>query len=200
VVALPDGKMLVVGGTANRVNNLRFQQYDPADGSRLDVATSPVPRHDHSTVLVMPNGGVWVMGGNRVNLIPGSPQIQAQRDAAVPVLESYKPAYFFKGTRPEIRNLPGIIHYGKSFRLNVAGGDIASVALLRTGPITHNWAWGNQYVSLPFRSFGSGQLEVTAPPLPGLAVAGDHMLYVVTQDGAVSEGRQVRLESTDAPR
>lgn len=200
VVALPDGKMLVVGGTANRVNNLRFQQYDPADGSRLDVATSPVPRHDHSTLLVMPQGGVWVMGGNRVNLIPGAPQTQAQRDAAVPVLESYKPAYFFKGTRPEIRNSPGLLHYGKTFMLNVAGANVASVALLRTGPITHNWAWGNQYVSLPFRNIGSGQLEVTAPPLPGLAVAGDYMLYVVSQSGAVSEGRHVSLDFAGAQR
>ncbi|KVZ41826.1 hypothetical protein WL17_10230 [Burkholderia ubonensis] len=196
VVALPDGKLLVVGGADRQrgIINLRYQLYDPADGSRTDVATSPVPRYDHSTALLMPNGGVWITGGNRVNLIPGSPQTQAQRDAAVPVLEFYKPPYFFKGERPVVNNPPRDIHYGKTFKLDVSGGEVESVALLRTGPITHNWAWGNTYVKLPVQTLKNGKLDVTAPPLPGLAIAGDYLLFVVGKNGAVSEGQHVRVD------
>lgn len=199
VVALPDGKLLVVGGADRNTNSLRYQMFNPADGSRTDLVTSPVPRYDHSTALLMPNGGVWVMGGNRVNLIPGSPQTQAQRDAAVPVLEHYKPPYFFKGTKPVIEQSPHSIHHGKTFKLDVSGTEVESVAMIRTGPVTHNWTWGNRYVKLPFEEQGNGKLEVTAPPLPGLAIAGDYLLYVVGKNGAVSEGRHVLLRLKDDP-
>jgi Domain of unknown function (DUF1929) len=188
VVALPDGTLLVVGGRANGQNALHYQLYKPADGSRTDLIESPVPRHDHSTALLQPNGGVWVMGGNRVQLIPGGDE-----NLAVPVLESYQPPYFFQGPRPVIDKAPEKIHYGQKFKLDVSDGEIASVALLRTGPITHNWTWDNQYVKLPFTKESNGKLQVTAPPLPGLAIAGDYLLFVVGENGVPSEGKHTRL-------
>lgn len=198
VVALPDGKLLVVGGRESPNNSFHYQLYDPADGSRKDLIESPVPRHDHSTALLMPNGGVWIMGGNRVQLIP-----EGNENLAVPVLEFYQPPYFFKGPRPVIEKAPHKIHYGQKFKLDVseADGKIASVALLRTGPITHNWTWGNQYVQLPFKKEKShkkknGKLIVTVPSLPGLAIAGDYLLFVVSEDGVPSEGQHIRLKLT----
>lgn len=90
---------------------------------------------------------------------------------------------------------PDQIHYGQKFKLEVsdAGGEIASVALLRTGPITHNWARGNQYVKLPFTREQNGKLSVTSPPLPGLAVAGDYLLFVVNEEGIPSAGKHLWL-------
>jgi len=188
VVALPDGTLLVVGGRASGQNTLNYQLYNPADGTRKILIESPVPRHDHSTALLQPNGGVWVMGGNRVQLIPGGDE-----NLAVPVLESYKPPYFFHGNRPVIDKAPEKIHYGQKFKLDVSDGEIASVALLRTGPITHNWTWDNQYVKLPFTKASNGKLQVTAPALPGLAIAGDYLLFVVAENGVPSEGKHTRL-------
>jgi hypothetical protein len=198
-VVLPDGHIVVFGGRASGVNSLHYQMYDP-DGRRTNLIESPVPRHDHSTALVLPNGGVWVMGGNRVNLTepPGGGQTQEQRDLAVPVLEYYQPPYFFKGgERPVIHKAPAQIDYGQNFKLDVseAAGEIASVALLRTGPITHNWSWGNQYVRLPFAKEKDGKLSITAPPLPGLAIAGDYLLFVVRTDGVPSEGKHIFLSN-----
>jgi hypothetical protein len=111
----------------------------------------------------------------------------------VPVLESYKPPYFFQGPRPVIDKAPEKIHYGQKFKLDVSDGEIGSVALLRTGPITHNWTWDNQYVKLPFTKDGNGKLQVTAPPLPGLAIAGDYLLFVVGENSVPSEGKHIRL-------
>lgn len=188
VVALPDGKLLLVGGR----NTSHYQMFDPKDGSITKLISSPVPRHDHSTALLMPNGGVYVMGGNRVDLIPGG-----NENDSVPVLEFYKPPYFFKGTRPVIEEAPGVIEYGEDFDLEVSDCDlveVGSVAMIRTGPITHNWTWGNRYVRLPFTIDKKGRLVVVAPPLPGLAVAGDYLLFVVTKGGVPSEGSHVRLE------
>ena len=193
VVVLPNGKLLVVGGRAAGVNTLHYQMYDPADGSRTDLIESPVPRHDHSTALLVPNGGVWVMGGNRVQLITGP---GANENLALPVMEFYRPPYFFKGPRPAIEKAPHRLHYGKTFKLSVTG-EIGSVAILRTGPITHNWTWGNRYVELPFKAGKHGRLAVMAPPLPGLAIAGDYLLFVVNKDGVPSEGKHIRMKLFD---
>jgi hypothetical protein len=192
VVVLPDGKLLVVGGRGAGVNTLHYQMFDPADGGRTDLIESPVPRHDHSTALLHPNGGVWVMGGNRVQLNPGG-----NENLAVPVMEFYRPPYFFKGPRPVIEKAPHKLHYGKTFKLRVTGGEIESVAILRTGPITHNWTWGNRYVQLPFEVDKKGRLHVVAPPLPALAIAGDYLLFVVNKGGVPSEGKHVRLKLSD---
>jgi len=132
------------------------------------------------------------MGGNRVQLIPGG-----NENLAVPVMEFYRPPYFFKGPRPVIEKAPHQLHYGKPFRLRVRGGEIESVAIIRTGPITHNWTWGNRYVQLPFEVDTKGRLHVMAPPLPGLAIAGDYLLFVVNKGGIPSEGKHVRLKPSD---
>jgi hypothetical protein len=193
VIVLPDGKLLVVGGRGAGVNTLHYQMFDPVDGSRTDLIESPVPRHDHSTALLVPNGGVWVMGGNRVQLIPGG-----NENLAVPVTEFYQPPYFFKGPRPVIEKAPHKLRYGKTFKLQVTNGEIGSVAIIRTGPITHNWAWGNRYVELPFSQADKhGRVQVKAPSLPGLAIAGDYLLFVVQKDGIPSEGKHVRLKLSD---
>ena len=192
VIILPDGKLLVVGGRGAGVNTLHYQMFDPADGSRTDLIESPVPRHDHSTALLLPNGGVWVMGGNRVQLTPGG-----NENLAVPVAEFYRPPYFFKGPRPVIEKAPHKLHYGKTFELRVTGGETGSVAIIRTGPITHNWTWGNRYVQLPVEADKHGRLHVMAPPLPGLAIAGDYLLFVVDKDGVPSEGKHIRLKLTE---
>jgi hypothetical protein len=188
-VPLPDGKILVAGGR----NSFHYQMFDPATGTIEDLISSPVPRHDHSTPLLTPNGGVWVMGGNRTDLLA-----PAQEDLSVPVLEFYQPPYFFTGPRPVIEKAPHTVKYGKTFKLDVAAGspEIGSVTMLRTGPITHNWTWGNQYVSLPFTRDKNGKLRVTAPPLPGLAIPGDYLLFVVSESGVPSEGKHVRLRLT----
>jgi hypothetical protein len=192
VVALPDGNLLVVGGRGGGVDSLQYQMFDPDKGKRTDLIESPVPRHDHSTALVVPNGGVWVMGGNRVQLIPGG-----NENLAVPVTEFYRPPYLFKGPRPLIEEAPYALHYGKIFTLRVTDEEIGSVAILRTGPITHNWTWGNRYVRLPFERGKGGRLDVMGPPLPGLAVPGDYLLFVVKKNGVPSEAKHVRLMLSD---
>ena len=130
----------------------------------------------------------------------------------MPVLEAYKPPYLYWGPQPVLKDAPHQIHYKEIFELEVSGEDadtdeIGAVALLRTGPITHNWAWGNQYVKLPFkekhdrkhdrRKKHESTLVVKAPHLPGLAIAGDYLLFVVNKKGIPSEGKHIRLKLDD---
>ena len=71
---------------------------------------------------------------------------------------------------------------------------IESAVIIRTGPITHNWAWGNRYVKLAFDTKKGGEkLRVHAPTVPAQAIAGDYMLFVVDEKGVPSEAKHVRL-------
>ena len=78
--------------------------------------------------------------------------------------------------------------------MNTAGADaVGSVALIRIGPVTHNWDWGNRYVKLWFERRGAG-LHVQAPAVPGLAVPGYYMLFVVSDEGVPSVAELVHLD------
>src|SRR3972149_5724026 len=76
-----------------------------------------------------PDGAVINMGGNRTDKVyftaPPSPvgscqagrqcSNQERRDAGVPVGQVFKPPYFYKGDRPDIKHAPGEISYGEGF-------------------------------------------------------------------------------------
>ncbi|QSQ21807.1 galactose oxidase [Pyxidicoccus parkwayensis] len=61
VTLLPDGRVLVVGGTTARAAGTA-EVYAPDTGEWTLVASPAVPREHHAAV-VMPDGTVWVMGG-----------------------------------------------------------------------------------------------------------------------------------------
>jgi hypothetical protein len=48
-------------------------------------------------------------------------------------------------------------------------------------------------VKLPFTSEKNGKLSITAPALPGLAIGGDYLLFVVSENGVPSKGKHVFL-------
>jgi hypothetical protein len=190
-VALPDGTVFVGGGRAedqNAPNNLTWWVFHPATGQLQVVATTTVPRHDHATAQLLPDGSVAVMGGNRVQQVPGN------RDAGVPTVQVYRPAYLFQpGHRPSIRSSPTNVHYGSEFELRVQG-NVRSVAICRIGPVTHNWDWGNRYVKLAADRTGN-RVRVRAPAVPGLAVPGVYMLFVLDNHGVPSAAARLHLGS-----
>jgi hypothetical protein len=190
-VVLPDGRVLVIGGSGGRGDGpieYNYQLFDPSTGTMSVVARTSVPRHDHSTVALLPDGSVLAMGGNRTDLVPGDP------DAGVPVGQLYRPAYFFRGARPSLDDAPDAIEYGGTFDLEVTSSEsVGAVAIIRTGPVTHNWDWGNRYVRLAFQTGHDGTLSVAAPAVPGAAVPGPYLLFVVSASGVPSVGRLVWL-------
>jgi hypothetical protein len=50
-------------------------------------------------------------------------------------------------------------------------------------------------VKLPFTSEKNGKLSITAPPVPGLAIGGDYLIFVVSKDGVPSQGKHVFLSN-----
>jgi hypothetical protein len=179
---MPDGNVVVTGGRGGGRNNLDVQIFEPATGTLTTVATMNVPRHDHSTITLLPDGSVLISGGNRVQLHP-------DRNTGVPVGQIYHPAYLFKGPRPEVKQAGKRMEYGKPYNATV-DGKISQVALLRIGPTTHNWSWGNAYVRLDFEQRGRS-LKIKAPAVPGAAVPGVYMLFVLDENGVPSMARRV---------
>ena len=201
-VPLPNGKVLIFGGNVGRGrcqpfrpwnNSFHYQVFDPRAGSITPVVETTIPRHDHSTGLLLPGATVIAMGGNRTDLADDPcPDGLA---AGVPVAQVYSPPYLFNGERPQIARAPERIAYGRSFVVGVSQGSgaVASVALIRQDPQTHNWGWGRRYVKLWFTQEGS-DLIVQPPAVPGLAVPGYYMLFVLNDRGVPSMAKLLHLD------
>jgi hypothetical protein len=197
---LPDDTVLTTGGstdiggvnTANAV--YQAELWSPTTQTWTPMASEQIPRLYHSTALLLPDGRVVVAGGghNYFNSL------------ADPNAEIYSPAYLFKGARPTISQAPSSpLGYGQNFFLGTPdAADIASVALIRNGSVTHAFNTDQTYVPLTF-SQTSGGLTVQGPANANLAPPGYYMLFIVNKNGVPSIAPMVRLpapyEDTQAP-
>ncbi len=66
---LPDGKVLVVGGTNTNGTVATAELYDPAIGAWSPTGAPANARHAHTATL-LPNGKVLIVGGSATNTVP----------------------------------------------------------------------------------------------------------------------------------
>jgi len=215
-VALPDGTVLITGGrTGGRggppggwENSFHHQLFDPYTGKITPLIETNNPWHDHATMVLLPDGSVINMGGNRTDKVyftaPPSPvgscqagrqcSNQERRDAGVPVGQVFKPPYFYKGDRPDIKHAPGEISYGERFEIQVSkkSGKVKSVAMIQQHPVTHNHQW-NRRVELWFKQDDDREVEIQAPRFPGVAPPGNYLIFVVDENDVPSTGELIHL-------
>ena len=150
---LPDGKVLVTGGTAAPLNDeagsvYAAEAWDPRTETWTLLATSAgIPRVYHSAALLLPDGRVLSTGGNNH-----------------PEPEVYSPPYLFKGARPTITSAPASVAYGQSFIVQTPdAATITRVRIIRLSSVTHAFNM-SQYISeLSIVSRPAGGLTVQAP-------------------------------------
>ena len=173
---LADGKVLATGGSLNDEDtttaSLNADLYDPASNTFSSAGANSYARLYHSVSLLLPNGTVWLAGGN------------PQRGSYEQNMEIYEPAYLFTtdssgnaiyASRPSISSSPNTISYGSSFTVQTPNAaSISSVALIRNGAATHAFDMDQRYVGLSFNVV-SGALNVTAPPNGNIAPPGYYM-------------------------
>jgi hypothetical protein len=191
VTLLPDGTVLVTGGSGNaNVSDpasvvYNAELWSPTTETWTTMAAMQVPRVYHSTALLLPDGRVLEAGSGRFNGTgPGVEQFSS---------EIYSPPYLFKGVRPTITSVPTTIAYGSTF--SVATPDaarIATVSLVRLGSVTHAFNSGQRFLSLAFQP-GSGTLSVTAPLNGNVAPPGYYMLFILDTNGVPSIAPFVQL-------
>ncbi|MDQ3565561.1 MAG: DUF1929 domain-containing protein [Pseudomonadota bacterium] len=186
---LPDGTVLVTGGTAAPGFNdpsgavHAAELWDPATENWTTLASSSgIPRVYHSAALLLPDGRVLSTGGN-----------------GFPDTEIYSPPYLFKGTRPTVTSAPPSVAYGQSFFVETPDALTTSkITVLRLSSVTHAFNQ-SQYINELSFSQTTGGLDVTAPPSGNVAPPGYYLLFILNGSGVPSVAKFVQLVGTTAP-
>jgi galactose oxidase len=219
---LPDGTVLVTGGTAgpgfNDVSPGRpvhaAELWDPATDAWTTLAAEAVDRCYHATALLLPDATVLSAGGGEfmVGASP-NPPADTHRNAQV-----FHPPYLFKGPRPVVTSCPDELTAGAAFTVEVTGPRVARLTLVRLGSVTHAIDMNQRFIPVPFTGSGA-TLTATLPAEPGVWLPGHYMLFALTvagvpsvaaivrvavsagapQDGPVHGGRPARLLAADEP-
>jgi hypothetical protein len=189
---LPDGTVLATGGGPTTeplgVGNavLTAELWSPVTETWTTLASMQRPRLYHSNALLLPDARVLVLGGGRV------------QDADVPTdqksSEIYSPPYLFKGARPVISSTPATAAYGGNISVQTPdAANIASVALIKLGSVTHTFNTDQRFLQLPF-TVASGALNVQAPANANLAPPGYYMLFILDTNGIPSVAAILQLQ------
>ena len=147
-------------------------------------------RNYHSTALLLPNGKVWVAGGN-VDGDPGNPDT-----VGVKKIELYAPPYIAVANRITITAAPSMATYREEIVIGLdrPATNVRTVALIRNGSVTHATNNDQRFVALEAASRSGNEIRVLAPPNGNVAPPGYYMLWVVDNAGNPCQvARFVRL-------
>ncbi|HQU98853.1 MAG TPA: Ig-like domain-containing protein [Nitrosomonas sp.] len=180
---LPDGKVLVTGGTSSPAFNEpaghvdAAEMWDPATEKWTTLASaSGIPRIYHSTALLLPDGRVFTTGGNNH-----------------PEIEIFSPPYLFKGARPTVTTAPSEVTYGASFNVKTPDyASISKVTVIRIGSVTHAFNVGQVINELNFSKTADG-LNITAPASPNIAPPGYYMIFILNENGVPSIAKFIKI-------
>jgi hypothetical protein len=192
-ILLPDGRILVVGGSSTGKSDvavdpvLPTEVYDPAADTWTELAPINCPHLYHSTALLIPDGRV--MRGGKDGQFQRDPYKYFEHR-----LELFSPPYLFAGPRPQISSAPHQGGYGKTITIGCpTSGQVARVALIRAGAVTHNFHMDQRYVGLDITGATAGDLTVRLPPDNKVAPPGAYMLFLVDGAGVPSAARMIKL-------
>jgi regulation of enolase protein 1 (concanavalin A-like superfamily) len=192
---LPNGKVILMGGSLNDEDtttaSLNADLFDSNTNSMAaaGAGANAFARLYHSVSLLLPDGTVWLAGGNPV------------RGTYETNVEIYSPAYLFNSdgtaaTRPTITGVtPGVFGYGAAFQVQTPdAANIASVVLMKNGASTHAFDMDQRMVGLSFTA-GNGVLNVTGPPNGNIAPPGYYMLFLLNSAGVPSVAKFVQIST-----
>ncbi len=189
---LPNGQVCLVGGmhvVDPEDAVLQAEIYDPGINWSTGAYSNPDAwsvkesgthaRNYHSTALLLPNGKVWVAGGN-IGANSGDPDT-----VGIKKIELYEPDYITAPNRIQISEAPRLVGYGETFEilLDQPATNVQRVALIRSGSATHSTNNDQRYVGLVIAAREGNTMRVTAPPNGNVAPPGYYMLWVVDNAG-----------------
>ncbi len=192
---LPDGKVLVTGGTsAGGFNDLSgavhaAEVWDPGSGSWTELAANRVDRGYHSVSLLLPDGTVLHGAGGDANDPATGGEYPRQTNH-----EIFRPPYLFRGARPTVTSVSKTsLGYGEIFTVTTAyAGQITGVRWIRLGAVTHAFDASQRANTLKFTRTAT-TVRVTTPATGKLAPPGYYLLFILNRNGVPSVGRIVRV-------
>lgn len=197
-VVLPDGKVMLVGGSAQTIFNneqsesqldnvsYRPEIWDPSTERWTTMERHNRARLYHSTALLLRDGRVFVGGG-------GSPGPQNNTNA-----EIFSPPYLFNSNsvlapRPQITGAQRQAVYGANVSVSVAStSPISRATLVKAGAVTHSVNMDQRFMELGFRDTSTG-VTVNIPQSPNVATPGQYILYVIDNKGVPSKGHMIKI-------
>jgi len=208
---LPDGKVLVTGGTSGAgFNNpcgtdgpRAAELWDPVTETWTTMASMAVGRIYHSTAVLLPDGRVLSAGstaqGPDPDRYPGCTVTQqAQANA-----EIFFPPYLFNpdgspAARPSITTAPTSVGYGQTFAVDTPNAaSIKQVTLVRLSSVTHSFNQNQRFTRLNFyHDPAGGRLQVTTPTSGNLLPPGHYMLFILNGNGVPSVAKLIQLSGS----
>lgn len=228
-VLLPTKQVLVMGGgtfgESQPVYSPLLLTPDAKSSTGYSVRTmnpGTQPRLYHTTALLLPDGRVFLAGGNPTratrDVRDGSVRLDTVRlnngtyvfaadvkgrdvlSSEIYQTEIFYPPYLFAaGARPAIAKAPQTIAYGQPGEITVTDATPhAGVTLIKLGSMTHAWDMGQRLAPLRFTQSapsGTAVVRFTAPAKAGanLYPPGYYMLFYVNDKGKPSKAAIVRL-------
>ncbi len=188
VTLLPDGKVLVTGGSSgagfNDSTNPVFsaELWNPATEQFTTLASETRYRGYHSCAVLLMDGRVLSSGGD------GEPNAQV-----------FSPPYLFLGVRPTISSAPASVNYNQTFFVGTPdAGSVTQATWIRFSTVTHTHNMDQRfYRSTPVQV--AGGLNITAPADPKLVPPGYYMLFLLNASGVPSVARGIRISDFSAP-
>jgi galactose oxidase len=192
-VVLPDGKVLVLGGTTRAVpfsdeNSIyNAELWDPATERFTRLAAAATPRNYHSVALLLPDGRVFSGGGG----LCGSCATN-HADGQI-----FTPPYLLNpdGTprpRPAITSAPTSAAAGSTVTINTDRA-VARFALLRLGAVTHTVNNDQRRIPLTVTTATGTSYTTTIPANRGLVLPGYYMLFALDSAGVPSIAKTMRI-------
>jgi galactose oxidase len=188
VTGLPDGRVVVTGGTsssgftdpAGAVH--AADAWDPSSGTWNTWASNAVTRVYHSSTILLPDGRLLHAGSGDGGNIPR--ELNA---------ELFSPPYLFHGPRPTIGSAPDVVGYGERFEVATTdAGIITQATWIRLSSVTHSFDQNQRFVPLDVVRTAGG-LTIMAPAGPNVAPPGPYMLFLLNGDGVPSIARIMRV-------
>jgi hypothetical protein len=193
-VLLPDARVLVLGGNANRAAREKDgtlhvdvvgDQTTFFAFAKLQNKSGQPEEFDVETFYNDPQ--YYFVGKDPEPFVP----------AEIWQGEIFSPPYLFKpGMRPKIITAPKVLKYGQPGNITVENGTKeASLVLNKLGSITHSFDYGQRLAELPISVLKEGELVLfTAPENANLYPPGYYMMFYLNDVGKPSRAKIVKLE------
>jgi galactose oxidase len=210
-VALPGGKVLVIGGethgiTFNDDTSVMVPElWDPATEQFTLLAPMDTPRNYHSVALLLPDGRVFSGGGG----LCGEGCVANHQDGSV-----FSPPYLFQpdGVTPASRPAFNLVHssikatqlsnpLGPSLSIPLgatltakSSGPVKSFELIRLSATTHAINTDQRRVPLTIVAAAGNSYSFSMPSDPGIVVPGYWMLFAMDAKGTPSVAKIILIK------